>query len=628
MKNNAHQFVKKNLPEEPSLDETSVSVPKQKAEPLSKDREKEIERELSVIYENSDGSMPNMTSFEAAPRRGVVRALVTLVLVCACFGAVAWFGFVVFAPKTGFNEARVGLVVSGNEQVEIGEEVRYRLRYENTDPSALAQAKLEVRFPEGFVMTTSSISPTEEGNIWEIGTIPSGGSGTIDVSGRVYGAYGESQSVRAFLTYLPATFSSPFQKVATFVTTLQQSPVTVTVSLPADVSTGVEVPITMRVKKGSGGVIPSLRLELLSEQVRVTTADQKPDEVQGSRWTVPTNTEEYVVIAKGVFTRSVDNAPVSLQARVVGWNDNARTSEPFIVTSTNAAVALVDTALRTTLVVNGATGSVTVNPGEALQTSLLIKNTGESPITNATVRLVFDAPSYKNRSMLNWPEVEDALDGAILGEQLTPVKRRGSITWNAKQIPALASLKPGEEVTINVTLPLKDTRDPDLTNYPIGPITITPEVRYTSLGAPQIFSGETRTLPVVSNVSLSTDVDVTSRGAATDYKIKWVINNEFHDLKNIKLEADIYGNITWSQSLLSVPAGTATFDPQTKKLTWLIPEMPESVDVNALQFGFTLNEKNPTQTQLISKVRFTATDATANEQIVRVSDEVLLNSTE
>jgi hypothetical protein len=628
MKNNPHQFIKKTLPEEDGLDEKPHSLPKEKAEPLSKDREKEIERELSVIYENSDGSMPNMASFESAPRRGIVRALITLLLVSACFGTVAWFGFVVFAPRTGFDEARIVLAVSGDDKVAIGEEVHYRLRYENTDASPLAQGKLEVRFPEGFTMTTSSLPPTEEGNVWELGTISSGESGTIDVSGRVYGAYGESQSVRAFLTYLPATFSSPFQKVATFVSTLEESPVNVTLTVPESVSTGVEVPITMRVRRLSSGSIPNLRLEVLGETVRILSSDQKSDEAEGMRWTIPQDKEEFTVAAKAVFSRYDETTPGALLVQVVGWSDTARTNDPFIVTTTEKIIAFVDTAVRTTLVVNGASGSVSVTPGEALQTTLVIKNTGQAPMTNATLRLVFDAPSYKNRSMLNWQEVEDSLEGVVVGEQLSPVKRRGSITWSAKQIPALANLKPGEEITVNVNLPLKDTRDPDLTNYPTGPIIITPEIRYTSLGSQELLTGDARVLPVVSNVSLTTDVDQADRGAARDYKVKWIISNEFHDLKNLKLEADLYGNISWSEALLSVPAGTTTFDPQTKKLVWIIPEMPESVDVLALQFGFALNEKNSTQTQLISKIRFTATDAVANEQIIRVGDDVPLEQAE
>ncbi len=627
MKSKTHRFFKKNLTDGSHEDVSSVEVSKE-VSMLSKEREKEIERELSVIYENNDGSLPNMTAFEAAPHRGVFRAIMTLVFVCACFVAVAWFGFVVFAPKIGFDESRVHLAVSGEIEARIGEEVHYHVRYENTDASPLAQAKLEVRFPEGFVLTKSSIPPTAEGNAWDVGTIAPGARGVVDVSGRIYGAYGESRSVRAFLTYLPATFSSPFQKVATLVTTLVESPVSIAVSVPGDVSPGSEVPLSFRIRQSAGISIPSLRVELLSDAVRIVSSDKKPDEALGVRWTVPTNTEEYVISAKAMFTQVKDDGSVPLQARVVGWNDIARSTDPFVVTTTQQIVTLIDTALRTTLVVNGATGPVTVTPGETLHASLLVKNTGDSPMTNATIRLVFDAPSYKNRSMLNWPQVDDALDGVILGEQLSSTKRRGSITWNAKQIPALASLKQGDEVAISVNLPLKDTRDPDLANYPTGPITITPEVRYASLGTQQIFSGDTRTLPVVSNVSLTTDVDATSRGVATDYKIKWIVKNEFHDLKDLKLEADIYGDIVWSPSLLSVPAGTVTFDEQTKKLTWLIPSMPESVDVNALQFGFTLKEKNPTQTQLVSKVRFTSTDTTANEQVVRVGDELTFGVSE
>ncbi len=619
MSDRRHVFTKK------SLDEESPSKHGGKeTSSLPKEREKEIERELSVIYENTDGTMPDMSEFIVAPKRGVWRALLTLIFTCACFAAVAWFGFVVFAPKTGFDEARVVFSVSGDETAVIGEEVGYRIRYENTGTSPLAQVKLEVRFPEGFIMATSSLPPTQEGGVWELGTLNSGQSGVIDISGRMYGNFAEKQSVRAFLTYLPSTFSSPFQKVATLVTELSESPMSVLITLPEDISTGIEVPISFTIRKNGEGVLPAVAFELGGNTLRLVKSEPKTEELERKRWAIPPGNKEFTVKVGAIFTRSPDGAPPMFEARILGWTDTARKEDSFIITSTERAVVLVDTAVRTTLVINGSNAPVQVSPGEALQTTLVVKNTGEAPMTNASIRLVFDAPSFKNRSMLSWQELVDEAEGSVLGEQLTPTKRRGSITWTSKNIPALANLKPGEQVSIDLSLPLKDTSDSDIADYPTGPILVTPEVRYARGGTTEVVSLDPRSLSVVSNVSLAPTVSSVVRGSETDYTVKWVVNNTFHDLKDLRLEADLYGNIAWNQAKLSVPAGTATFDPQTKKLVWIIPSMPESVDVNALQFAFTLKEKNPTQTELISKIRLTATDATANEPLIRVGENTPL----
>ena len=71
----------------------------------------------------------------------------------------------------------------------------------------------------------------------------------------------------------------------------------------------------------------------------------------------------------------------------------------------------------------------------------------------------------------------------------------------------------------------------------------------------------------------------------------------------------------WDEKKLVAGAGEAKFDPKTKRLTWKVSTMPVSVDVLALKFGFTLNTKNPTQTDLISKVSVKATDTVTGQAL-------------
>ena len=121
----------------------SVLVPKikkteKKVVRVKKTNEK-MKRELREIYENSDGTMPNMASFKKRKKRGFFSALFILLFACVFLGAVAWVGFFVFQPMLQFAEEDVTLSISGDENIMSGQEVKYRVRFHNAQNVALGK---------------------------------------------------------------------------------------------------------------------------------------------------------------------------------------------------------------------------------------------------------------------------------------------------------------------------------------------------------------------------------------------------------------------------------------------------------------------------------------------------------
>ena len=106
------------------------------------------------------------------------------------------------------------------------------------------------------------------------------------------------------------------------------------------------------------------------------------------------------------------------------------------------------------------------------------------------------------------------------------------------------------------------------------------------------------------------------------HNVTWVLNNNVHPLKNISLNANLYGDITVSP--ITAPAGNANYNQTDKTLTWTIPQMSSETDVLALPFTVTLNKKNPTQNLLVGKVRLQAEDTITGEKIDIMGDEVPL----
>ncbi len=586
-----------------------------------------IDEQLTQIYENTDGSMPDMTRFQKRERSRFVRAVSFLVFSCLILGGVAFGGMTLLRSQLGFSERAVSVSISGDESVTVGQEVHYRVRYRNSQSVPLAKAVLQVRYPEGFVFTGSSERPTNDTNDeWVIGAVSAHDSGSIDIHGVLYGDAGNEQSVRAFLNYTPSNFNSEFQSVATLSTLITTGQASVVLKTPADVTVGKEVSFTAVVHRSTTASLP-LALDLNIPQFRVTKSEPSPDAPGGYRWTIPQATDTTVVV-RGIFTSTSDMVSVSPSAQLFVWKDAQKTTQPYLISSSTQTVALLSTTLATAVVINGGSGGdITVQPGEALHSSITVKNTDTVPLSDVEVRMVFDAPSYENKSLLNWAKLQDENNGNVVGEQLTKNQRRGTITWTKKEISALSRLDAGEEIVIDFELPLKGVNDvSDLSLYPSGAIIATTNFRYTRNKTPELFTGAPMTLTVLSDLTLSTEHTVSARDGKETHTVQWVLNNTFHDLKDIRLEADVYGDVTWLDDVKEVSAGTVEYRPSEKKVVWTIPQMPTSVDVLALQFGILLNAKNPTQTQLMSKVRLKATDTVAGQDIMKAGDEILLSS--
>ena len=115
-----------------------------------------IERELAEIYENADGSLPDMQTFEKRKGGRFLRAFITVVLSLGFLGGAIWYGYTQLYHRDGaFVEDDVILSIGGEDMVAYGEEVRYRVRFKNAQGVPLDNSVLELRYPAGFVFESA-----------------------------------------------------------------------------------------------------------------------------------------------------------------------------------------------------------------------------------------------------------------------------------------------------------------------------------------------------------------------------------------------------------------------------------------------------------------------------------------
>lgn len=578
-----------------------------------------IDTELTQIYENKDGSMPDMSHFDKKKKHRFLRALFTLIISFGLLGGVAYAGFFFFQPQLQFSQSDVIFSVRGDEEIMSGEEVRYRILYRNAQNVPLARASIQVRYPDGFVLEGTSVETSNEmQDTWELGTLEPGEGDSIDVWGRLYGSLGERQSLRAFLNYTPANFSSEFQKIEAFASEVKEKMVTIDLDIANEVAIGAETEMTITVTPRTQTTGPLVIA--LDPPVGFMNRSSEPlvDEDNTLQWSFEDITEPQTISLVGVFA---EGERETLSVRALQWKDDSRQEDGFIVGETTKEIALVSTDVTANLVINGTLSDFAVQPGDTLSASIIVKNIGETTLNDVAATLSFDTPSIDNLSLLQWTELSDEADGTVVGEQLSDDTRRGSITWNRFQVSAFEALAPGDETVIDIAIPLKTIEDLELTQLTTSEIIAGVDLQFDKNGEREILSSNQLVLTVNSDTGLDVQHDIEDN----KHTIRWIVTNAFHDLESLVLEADLFGDITWLEEELVVPAGEAVYDPEAKTLVWTIDQMPTSVDVLALQFVIETGEPNPSQTNLSSKIRFTAFDTVTEQTITIVGDEVLIN---
>lgn len=633
-----HLFVKKTLPETKERkehhEEKKSESPKKKKKGFLKHRfgdeeEKmspdQISENLAVIYQNQDGSLPDMKNFQRARRDKMVRAFFTLLFV-GCLAIVLAFGILYFWNSRNKGSDDVIFTVASSEKVKIGSSVTFKIHYENPQDVPLSKTSITVRYPEGFIFEKSNYPATNNAHdTWDMGTLEGGAGGTLEITGHVFGSLNQNESLRAFFNYIPANFSSEFQKVSTFSLTFVDSPVSLVVAAPSDSSFGAVLPLDVSITKDPDFSVSSLFLRVDSDGSFVKKSSTPlSDSISDFTWTLDPKATSSSIKIQGAFLQASLGSPSStpeLHFRVMGYDNPEKRGEPLVLSEFSYAPALVHTALETQLVVNGAVDKSTVLPGQNITAHVSLKNTGDAPLKNIEVSLLFEAPMVGKQSILDWAHIEDPKDGTIVGKSLPENRRQGTITWNSKQIPALASLAAGKDITIDVILPVKksESEAPSSSN-----IQVSSASKYELEKEQKTVQSNLVELTMNSDLSLEVRNEISGSNNEI-HTVTWLLGNTVHPLKDLELSAEVYGDVDFDVSKLTVPAGNATYDKVKKVLTWKIAQMPLDVDVYALQFTLISNKPNPSQTQLTSKVKIQALDTVTQKEIILAGDEVLAN---
>jgi hypothetical protein len=598
-----------------------------------------IEKELFEIYKDPNGEIPDMSKIYHKKKSRAKRTLIGLVAFFAFLAALSWAGFFFFGQGRNFSGDKVTLEIITPATVAGGDMVEYTIKYKNGEGVPLGQAEIQAKMPETFVLSETVPAPSEGENLWRLGSLSAGKEGEIKVRGILRGAIDNLEAFQAVLTYKPADFNSEFQKVATAVMKIDHSVLDLELSGPSRILTKSEALFKIKYKNTAAISLQNVRISVPAPQG--FSFKEKADEAGALNWDLAEilPSEEKEIEFHGSFGEAVEGEKeIKVEIGFVSGDKFYLQKESVFKTNVLAGAMVV------TLVANGDSKDRTINFGDTLNYSIAYQNKDKADLSEIEIKMVFESTSRNNKMILDWATLKDDEDGVVLGTQLSPEVRQGTITWTKRQVPALAKLVPGAEGMINFQIKLKpfsEFQGWDTKDFEIKSLVAVKIGKMGSETGEETISSNTINLKVNTNLGFQTEaryfnddnIAVGSgplpprAGEVTAYRIFWTVTNSLHEIENLRVSTVLPENINWSNKY-EITAGELKFNEATREVAWTLNRMP--LDVQSLGTNFevtvtpTAAEKGKLLTLLLG-TNLTATDKSTGGIITKVTDALTSN---
>ncbi len=456
----------------------------------------------------------------------------------------------------------LALAVEAPKTLKSGEATTITIPYENPQNVPIASLSVNVNVPPGFKVTKTDPIPSDPAEmIFTIGSVAPHAKGAITLQGIWLTETPSTSSIQAIASYKPANFDSDFSQIASANVQTDASVLTLTMDGPQTASPGGAVTYNMTLTNTGSVAVSQASLDLtmpLGFAITKSSPAFAPGELP--KWTFDTLAPASVtkVSVTGVFASDVSGS--SAVSAAVSLAAAGKTGESVQFLSQAEAHTATDVSggnIRLSLVGNGLSGDVTVEPGKNLSVGVQIQNTGTAAITDASI--ILDFQPDKGVPIV-WSKA--LLDGGVLAAD--------GVHFDVKTIGAL---NPNDKKTFNLSFPVK-------TDFVAGDVQAFTVVAKATSGGSTVLSS-----PLNVKTSASVTFSATAHyystdgapigsgplppvvGQETSYEVMWSVTHALHPLENLTVTATLPAGVTYGGNQ-AADAGAIIYDDNTRTVRW------------------------------------------------------------
>jgi len=592
-------------------------------------KEEEIKDSLTKIYQDDQGNRVDVRKMIIKPKRGWFFNLFTFIMVLFVFGGSIYGAYNYIYLKIINSKTSASLEFDASKEVAAGEEFYYNLNYKNEDKVGLTKIEIKVKYPDNFIFLESNPEPSQNNNLWEIASLDSHRSDVIRIKGRLAGLTGSSNIILADMLYTPQNFSSEFKKSASFETKISDVGFDFSFNNYSSALVNETNEIIVKFKTKTENYIDNLRLsvEHPEEAEIINTASSTPAAKEGSpaglkaessgpdAWLLSNfgKSENEFKIKFKIKEKKQPNLNIKLKFELP---EQALNLPPkyYLFYEKNFVYDVIKSDLNINLIINGSPFDQGVDFGQTLNYSIDYTNKGDAIMKNVIIMAILES------DFLDWQTLSDLSNGKVSGD---------TISWSKNEIPALAELASGAEGVIDFSLKLKTQAEIDLSKA----YQIKSYVQYSIEGKSFSLDSQSNTIinKINSDLKLSEQVRYFNDdniavgsgplppkvGQVTSLKVYWAINNNLHELNDLRISVTLPANVTWdNKNRASV--GLLDYDSETNQVVWRVGRLPVTVYKAEAEFNISVSPGEALRNKImiiLPGTSVTAVDSQTNTQI-------------
>jgi hypothetical protein len=579
-----------------------------------------------------DFTLTPLNKASEPPHRISRKVFKWLVILAAILAGVSVLLF--FFGSTSFTESKVLLTVDGPTQASVGDEVIYKVHYENKTNTTLNNLKLSINYPENSVIVKDGQVMNNPGNVQTISedNLAPGKSKDLEFHSFLVGDRGNIKVAKVKLMFEAGNLKSRFEKDAQLSTTISDVPVALTLVGPPTAVSGQSVTYMLDYRNQSSNDISDLQLILSYPDGFIPTKITPAATSGANTWSLP-------VLKAGTGNR------ITVTGTLSGKESESK-----------AISVALKRNIDNTYVDYEKTGTTTVISSPLLNLNTTVNGSSDY-ISHAADTLNYQV-NYQNASTYTFNGLVLAvkLEGSMY--DFNTVDPKGgfydssthTITWNSTVVPNFISLTPRTSGLVNFSIKLR----PSVSGTGSGSLFAHAGVQLVTQNVPDAIQADQisttndlvtkitsqptfRTALYYSDAAFGSSGPMPPRAnQETSFTVHWQVVNPGNQLDNAKIVGTLPQGVTW-KNVVSVGSGQAqpTFNKNTSQVTWNLGSLPAGVGVNGVptyELVFQISVKpSPTQTGsaalLVSNTSLSGVDSFTKENIVVNVSDLTTNST-
>jgi len=493
--------------------------------------------------------------------------------------------------------------ISSKKEVELAEEVEYKVNYKNNGDFRLEDVNLIFEYPKNSVVEGEKYPRMKLPDIYP------GEERTVSFKARIFGKEGETTEAKAYMSYHPKDIKSTYTSDRTFTTLIKSIPIQFDFNLPSRTESGKEIKFRLDYYSNVDYPLSNLGIKVYYPE-GFEFKNSNPPALEKTEWNLdPLNRAKGGKIEiSGVLKGEMEELKI-FKAQIGMWQEG----EFILLKETNRGIAIGKSSLYIIQEINNNPKYV-ANPGDLLNYQIIFKNISDKPAENILMIVKLEGDAFDFDSV-KVPSGSFKKDDKI-------------IIWDYTMVPDLKNLFPTEEGEVEFWIKVKDDLSSDLKS-----LVIKDTVSLDSLT--EEFSTKVNSKFEFSQKGFYQDDFFGNSGPlppkvgyTTTYTVMWQVKNYNNDLKNAKVRAILPNWIRLTGK--TIPEDSSfSFNSDTKELIWDIGDLTSGSGVSgvpptvAFQVTFSPEASQRGQTpDIMSEAKITADDTWTESVIEKTSPAV------